>query len=88
MHSRIPVGLKEAPLTSNFPRALIKIKQERQRPINIIAGGAQHCTKPALRVVNHDDTASYPCHVTKAEELGKQTADPGTPKRLDALTSV
>lgn len=52
-------------------RALVKIKEGRERPINIVAGGAQHITtKPKLRAADHDDKASYPCHVTNADKLG------------------
>ncbi len=59
--------------------ALIKVKENRLRETNVVNGGAQHCTLKAFPDANSDasgdeptvDTsASYPCDVVKADDLG------------------
>jgi len=62
---------KRGPISHEVDWALIKIKQHRTRTTNIVAGGAQHCSrKPSFQAPEHDENASYPSQVVEAEELG------------------
>ena len=61
--------------------ALIKVKENRMRETNVVTGGARHCeSKLSGKPTNLDcegssrspvhESASYPCQVVKADELG------------------
>lgn len=54
--------------------ALIKVNENRRRETNVVIGGARHCELKEKQQVRKRslsiDSASYPCHVVRAHELG------------------
>lgn len=62
---------KRGAISHELDWAIIKVQQHRTRTTNIVAGGARHCSRRASSPApEHDENASYPCQVVKAEELG------------------